>query len=106
MLDFATRLASRTGEVSVGTCVASDRERRRGEEMLADLVETFEGNIETRVSRRQIERFLADHAAEYDLVIIGASQDRSAASRFISPPTFERIDGDELGTDVAIVDRR
>jgi hypothetical protein len=105
MLDFATRLARWTGEVSVGTCVASDRERRRGEQMLADLVETFDGTIETRVSRQRIETFLADHAAEYDLVIVGASQDRSAASRFISPPTFERIDNDELGTDVAVVDR-
>jgi nucleotide-binding universal stress UspA family protein len=105
MLDFATRLARRTGEISVGTCVASDRERRRGEQMLADLVEPFDGTIETRVSRQGIETFLVEHAAAYDLVIVGASQDRSAASRFISPPTFERIDNDELGTDVAIVDR-
>jgi nucleotide-binding universal stress UspA family protein len=105
MLDFATRLARWSGEVSVGTCVASDRERRRGEQMLADLVEPFDGTIETRVSRQDIETFLAEHADAYDLVILGASQDRSAASRFVSPPTFERIDNDELGTDVAIVDR-
>ena len=105
MLDFATRLARKTGEVSVGTCIANERERRRAEEMLANLVETFEGHIETRVSRSEVERFLGRHGNEYDIVVIGASQDRSAASRFISPPTFERIDGDEVGTDVAIVDR-
>jgi hypothetical protein len=105
MLDFATRLARKTGEVSVGTCITNERGRRRAEEMLANLVETFEGNIETRVSRSKVERFLSRHGSEYDLVVIGASQDRSAASRFVSPPTFERIDGDEIGTDVAIVDR-
>jgi hypothetical protein len=42
-------------------------------------------------------------AGSYDLVIIGASRDRSVASRFVSPPTFERI-GD-LDADVAILDR-
>jgi hypothetical protein len=104
MVDFATRLTGETGEVSVGTCVASGRERRRAENILADLVETFQGNIETRVSRSTVEEFLERHSHEYDLVIIGASQDRSAASRFLSPPTFERID-DGLDADVAIVDR-
>jgi hypothetical protein len=105
MLDFATRLAGKTGQVSVGTCISSSRERRRAEERLATLVETFEGNIETRVSQSSIEKFLGQHGREYDLVMLGASRDRSAASRFISPPTFERIDSDEIGTDVAIVDR-
>jgi hypothetical protein len=105
MIDFATRLAGDTGEVSVGTCVVTERERRRAEETLADVVEPFGGNIETRVSQSSIEDFLARHGQGYDLVIIGASQDRSVASRFVSPPTFERIDSDEIGTDVAIVDR-
>jgi hypothetical protein len=105
MLDFALRLAGRTGEVSVATCIPSATERRRAEAMLADLVEAFEGTIETRVSEASIEAFLTDHAEEYDLVLLGASQDRSAASRFISPPTFERIDSDAIDADVAIVDR-
>ncbi len=105
MVDFATRLAGETGQVSVGTCITSTRERRMAEDRLADLVETFDGNIETRVSQSSIEKFLARHGQEYDLVLLGASRDRSAASRFISPPTFERIDSDEIGTDVAIVDR-
>jgi nucleotide-binding universal stress UspA family protein len=105
MIDFATRLAGRTGRVSVGTCISSGRERRRAEERLATLVETFEGNIETRVSQTPIERFLVEHGHEYDLVIIGASHDRSAASRLIAPPTFERIDSDAIEADIAIVDR-
>ncbi len=105
MVDFATRLAGKTGHISVGTCISSSRERRMAEEKLANLVETFDGNIETRVSQTQIETFLTRHDDEYDLILLGASQDRSAASRFISPPTFERIDNDAIETDVAIVDR-
>jgi hypothetical protein len=105
MVDFATRLAGQTGQVSVGTCISTPRERRAAEERLANLVETFDGNIETRVSQSSIDRFLTNHAHEYDLVLLGASQDRSAASRFISPPTFERIDSDAIDTDVGIVDR-
>ncbi len=105
MLDFALRLAGRTGEVSVATCISSPKRRRQAEAMLADLVETFDGNIETRVSEASIGRFLTDHTGEYDLVLLGASQDRSAASRFVSPPTFERIDSDTIDADVAIVDR-
>ena len=105
MVDFATRLAGQTGQVSVGTCISTPRERRRAEEQLADLVETFDGTIETRVAQTSIEQFLTDHGHEYDLVLLGASRDRSAASRFISPPTFERIDSDTIDADVGIVDR-
>ena len=71
--------------------------------MLEDLVETFEGNLETRVARAKIEDFLEENAPGYDIVFIGASRDRSAASRLISPPTFERIQ--DIEVDVAIVDR-
>jgi nucleotide-binding universal stress UspA family protein len=103
MIDFGLRLAGKTGRVSVSTCIRSADQRRRADAMLADLVETFEGNVETRVATASIEQFLSRNASEYDLVCIGASRDRSAASRLISPPTFERIR--DLDTDVAIVDR-
>lgn len=105
MLDFASRLAGRSGRVSVATCITGgrERERRRAEEMLADLVEAFEEGFETRVSTLPIEKYLAENADDFDLVIMGASTDRSAASRFVSPPTFERIQ--DLEADVAIVDR-
>ena len=103
MLDFALRLAGRTGSVAACHCIGAEHERRRAESMLADLVETFTGSIETRVATGRIEACLAANAAAYDLTIIGASTDRTATSRFISPPTFERLQ--DLSCDVAIVHR-
>ena len=103
MLDFATRVAGRAGSLAVCHCIDAERERRGAEAMLANLVETFDVGFETRVSRASIERFLAANATQYDLVVIGASTDRSAASRFIAPPTFERVA--DVETDVAIVHR-
>jgi len=103
MLDFATRLAGRTGHIAACHCIDSERERRRAESMLADLVETFEGPIETRIAKASIESFLGRTATQYDLVIMGASTERSKASRFVSPPTFERIE--DLPCDIAILDR-
>ncbi|ELZ28165.1 hypothetical protein C475_05150 [Halosimplex carlsbadense 2-9-1] len=103
MLDFARRLVGRSGRISVCSCVSNERERRRAEGMLADLVEPFEGNFETRVAVETIERYLADNADDFDLLFMGASTDRSTASRLISPPTFERIQ--DIDADVVIVDR-
>jgi len=103
MIDFSIRLVGETGHVSVCHCIGSERRRRQAEEMLADLVETVTGRLETRVAAADIQTFLAENAAGYDLVIIGSSQDRSGASRFVSPPTFERLD--DVEADVAIVDR-
>jgi len=103
MVDFALRLTGHTGQVSVCNCIEPGRGRREAEEMLADLVEPFDGPIESRVARQPIESFLADHAPHYDLVFMGASMDRSTASRLVSPPTFERLQ--DIDCDVAIVDR-
>ncbi|ACV13159.1 conserved hypothetical protein [Halorhabdus utahensis DSM 12940] len=103
MIDFATRLAGRTGHVSVCHCIDAEGKRREAEELLADLVETFTGRIETRVAAEGLQSFLAENAPGYDLIIIGSSQDRSPTSRFISPPTFERLE--DIETDIAIVDR-
>ncbi|UPV75107.1 HPP family protein [Halorussus limi] len=103
MIEFARRVAGRSGRVSVCTCIDRENERRAAETTLANLVEAFEGSFETRVSRSSIESFLGANDAYYDLTIMGASTDRSAASRFVSPPTFERIH--DLDCDVAIVHR-
>jgi hypothetical protein len=103
MIDFATRLSGHTGNVSVCTCIDSERARRRAEEMLTTLVEAFSGTLETRVSRADVQAFIEENATQYDLVVIGASRDRSVASRFVSPPMFERIS--DVDCDVAIVDR-
>jgi len=105
MLEFASRLAGDTGFVSVATCIGGGRQRRRAESMLADLVEPFDGYVETRVVAAGVDDFLRDNAPEYDLVIMGASRDRSRASRLLSPPTFRRVEEMDLEADVAIVDR-
>lgn len=102
MLEFAVRLAE-TGGVTLATCIGPNGDRRRAESMLADLAETCPGDVETRVSRLGIESFLDRTAPHHDLVFMGASRDRSAASRLLSPPTFERVD--DLDADVAVVDR-
>ena len=103
MIDFARRLTGLSGSVSVCTCIDREAQRRSTETKLANLVETFEGSFETRVSRSSIESFLSANDGHYDLVVMGASTDRSTASRFISPPTFERLH--ELECDVAVVHR-
>ncbi|WP_254535446.1 HPP family protein [Halomarina litorea] len=103
MVDFATRLAGRTGRVAVCHCIDSESRRRDAEGMLADIVETVSAACETRVSRQDIADFLDSNAPSYDLVIIGSSGDRTAASRFISRPTFERVQN--LECDVVILDR-
>ena len=103
MIDFAVRLAGEDGRVSVCHCVTTDRGRDRAERMLGDLVETVPRWVETRISRGDVETYLGRVAGDYDLVLVGSSADRSAASRFVSRPTFERID--DLACDVAILDR-
>jgi nucleotide-binding universal stress UspA family protein len=103
MIDFAERLAESNGVVSVTTCIGREVERRRAESRLANLAETAEGPIETRVSRTDVSSFIAANAGDYDLLVLGSSRDRSAASRFVSPPTFERLH--EVDCDVAVFDR-
>jgi nucleotide-binding universal stress UspA family protein len=101
MIDFAGRLSG--NEVGVCHCIGSERERRRAEEMLANLAETATAAVETRVSETPIESFLQRNDDRYDIVFLGASTNRSAASRFISKPTFQRVS--DLDTDVAVVHR-
>jgi hypothetical protein len=103
MIDFATRLTYGRGMVSVTTCVGSDVERRRAENRLDHLVETVEGNVETRVARSSVDDFIAANAGHYDLLVLGSSGERSPASRFVSPPMFQRLEG--LDCDVAVFDR-
>ena len=104
MLEFACRLAGSAGAVAVCHCIDSPAERRRAERMLADLVETFDNRIETRVPQASIGSFLETVGSQYDLVLVGASTDRSNVSRLLSPATFERLP--TIDCDLAIVDRR
>jgi spermidine synthase len=89
--------------VSLCTCIDGESERRRAETTLANLAETCDARVETRVSRANLLDFLDANAAGYDLVLVGSSRDRSRASRFVSPPTFERLR--DVDADVAVVDR-
>jgi hypothetical protein len=103
MLDFARRATGPGSRVSVCHCITTETQRRAAERMLANLVDAFPGEFETRVPNAGIEEFLEYNAPYYDLVFLGASTDRSAASRLVSRPTFERLD--DLDADVAIVHR-
>ncbi|MFB6310360.1 MAG: HPP family protein [Salinirussus sp.] len=103
MVDFATRLAGDIGRVAVCHCIADESRRRRAMRMLERLVEPVDSSVETRVARAPINEFLERNAGDYDLVFVGASRDRSAASRLIAPPTFERLR--DVETDIAVVDR-
>jgi hypothetical protein len=101
MLDYAERLTDRTGSISVCSCIDRESDRRNAESMLANLTETVDSSCETRVSRASIETFLERNDAHYDVVFLGASSDRSVASKFFSRPTYERVQ--DLETDVAVV---
>jgi len=103
MLDFAARLAGRSGTLSVCTCIGTEVERREAEKRLADLAETVDVDVETRVARSRITDFIGANAEAYDLLLVGSSGERSRASRFVSPPTFERLH--DVDCDVAVVDR-
>jgi nucleotide-binding universal stress UspA family protein len=104
MLDFACRLTGQSGKVSLCHYIDNESERRDAESMLAGLVETFTEHIETRVAHGPIEGFLTDASTRQDLLMLGASADRSAVSRLLSPATFQRLH--DIECDVAIVDRR
>ncbi len=103
MLDFAIRVTEGGRVVSVCTCIDSESRRRRAEETLADLVDAFSGPFETHVATASVETYLTRAAPQYDVCFVGSSTDRSAASRFVSPPTFRKLS--DLEADVAIVHR-
>ncbi len=103
MLDFALRVTEVGRTVSVCTCIDSESQRRQSENTLADLVDAFSGRFETHVATASVESYLARAAPQYDVCFVGSSTDRSAASRFVSPPTFRKLR--DLETDVAIVHR-
>jgi hypothetical protein len=90
-VDLARRIAGPAGQVTVAHCIDSEDERRRAEAMCANVVDPYEGRFTTLVARAEIEAFLADHSPANDLIVLGASTDRSPVSRLLSPPTYERV---------------
>lgn len=103
MLDFADRIAGKTGHAAICHCIDSEHKRREAEEMVANLAETFERAFETRVTTAPIEEFLSANDSNYDLTIIGSSTERTVVSRVIDPPTFQELE--TLDCDLAIVHR-
>ncbi|AGB33118.1 UspA domain protein [Natrinema pellirubrum DSM 15624] len=103
MLDFAIRVTESGRPISVCTCIDRESRRRAAEGTLADLVDAFAGPFETHVVTAAVEDYLARIAPRYDVCFVGSSTDRSAASRFVSPPTFRKLS--DLEADVAIVHR-
>ncbi|MGM0397675.1 MAG: HPP family protein [Halobacteriota archaeon] len=103
MVEYAQRLAGQTGTVSVCSVIASERDRRPTERMLANLVEVVDIHAETRVSQTTFRSFVERNGAQYDLLLMGASTDRSKPSRIIKRPAFEQVS--DVETDVAIVHR-
>ncbi|WP_254763040.1 HPP family protein [Natrinema marinum] len=103
MLDFAIRVTETGRTVSVCTCIDDESRRRQAENTLAALVDAFSGPFETHVATASVESYLSRAAPRYDVCFVGSSTDRSAASRFVSPPTFRKLR--DLESDVAIVHR-
>ncbi len=103
MIEYGRQLAGQSGHVSISTCISDERERRAAERMCSNLAEAFAGEFETRVANDRVESYLADNGPRYDLVCVGAGTDRAPASRFLSPPTFQRLK--DLDCDLAIVHR-
>lgn len=96
-IDFATRVATR---VSLCHAVADADDRRAAERMLDTMADAFGSSIETRVTTRPLVEFVNDATAEYDLLLIGASTDRSSVSRTVTPPAYRGVDS---ACDVAVV---
>ncbi|MFA9415800.1 HPP family protein [Natrinema sp. HArc-T2] len=103
MVDFAIRVTESGRPVTVSTCIDSESDRRSAEGTLADLVDAFSGRFETHVVTASVEIYLSRVTPRYDVCFVGSSTDRSAASRFVSPPTFRKLS--DLEADVAIVHR-
>jgi len=100
-VDLARRIAGPAGRVTVAHCIGSETERRKAEAMCANVVDAYEGRFGTLVARADVQEFLGDHAPANDLIVLGASTDRSPVSRMLSPPTYERVH--TVDTDLLVV---
>lgn len=100
-VDLARRIAGDDGRVTVAHCIGSEAERRHAEEICSNVVDPYDGRFETLVAHSSIEAFLADHAPANDLIVMGASTDRTRVSRLLSRPTYRRVR--DLPTDLLVV---
>jgi len=100
-VDIARRVAGQVGRVTVAHCIDDPSERRRAVAMCSNVVDAYDGRFETHVANVDIDDFIADHASASDLIVLGASTDRSPVSRFLSRPTYERVR--DVDTDLLVV---
>lgn len=103
MVDFASRLATTARDVAVCHCIADERHRRRGERLLAHVVETESAVEESRLAREDPATFVREHAGEYDLVWFGAPKYGGDPLRFLTGSDADRMGS--IDCDVALVAR-
>lgn len=101
MLDFAGRIAGTGGSVDVCTCVPREAARRGAERTLADLAETADSPVETRVALADPVEYVGRRAAQYDLVLVGAPHAGDDPMRFLTGSAADRLGA--LECDLAVV---
>lgn len=90
MIELASRL---TDTVSVLKIIERKKELRSAEKEIEELIDGFRGHFETRVrhATKPIEDIISKTSIEYDIMFIGASTDRTAVSRLLSPSILEKV---------------
>ncbi len=96
MIELGSRLVD-SGDISVTSVIDRERDRRRAEKRLFDIVSGFEDVatdrsdlLDTRIidaGDRPIHDVITEAATDYGLAIVGASTDRSSLSRMLRGPT-------------------
>lgn len=99
LIDFAQRAVAEGGTVSVAHCIGADGNRHAAEDMLAKLVDTYDGCIDTRVVNEPLQQFLGEQDEKYDLIVLGTSQRPGEPT--IRDDLFEQVR--QTGADVAFV---
>lgn len=99
LVEIAQRVGSR---VIVCHSIADENDRSTAEQMLGDLIAPFDGTFETRVTTAAPAEFFSEATRGTDLIVIGASTDRTSVSRALVPPTYYNIDAN---CDIAVVHR-
>lgn len=99
LIDFAQRAVTENGTISVAHCIGEDGNRHAAENMLANLVDAYDGYIDTRVVNEPIQQFLGEQDEKYDLIVLGTS--RRVGEEYIRDDLFEQVK--QTGADVAFV---
>ncbi len=90
MVEIASRITDTVGVLKI---IDNSKELRKAEKELEELIDGFQGNFETRVRKKTdtIEKSIKKLSKGYDILIIGASTDRTTVSRIISTPLMNKL---------------